>query len=151
MPLTVVVWWMFSLQYGALLLTWWLYQFWSFLYIYNKKIQLKVKFVIISQIFSQIKEQTKAVRSKCFVYVCKEFSDRRRYFSWSTHLMFTVTWFNPSWSFQQEVSQCYDREKHTQVDEEERPATAIQPVSRRTLSAPRSVPAESRQSAFVQS
>lgn len=87
-----------------------------------------------------------------------------RYFSWSAHTMFTIqsqnldhvlisAWtdlFFPSWSFQQEVSQCYDTEKHQQVRADERPATAVQPVSQRTLSPPRSIPEESRQSVFVQ-
>lgn len=51
MPLTVV-WGMFSLQYGALLLTKWLYQFWYFWYIYNKKYNWKWS----SCQFSEIKE-----------------------------------------------------------------------------------------------
>lgn len=52
----------------------------------------------------------------------------------------------PSQSFQQEVRQCDDTEKHKQVHAEEHPATAIQPVSQRTLSPQRAVPEESVQS-----
>lgn len=128
------------------------------------------------EVFSEIKEHkvfqnTWMKNQKCYIkmfHIQRAFPDWLRYFSWSTHLMFmfaiqldsilmTVPSRKtdhgssaPSWSFQQEVRDCYDREEHNQVHADERPATAIQPVSQRTLSPRGFAPEESSQSAFVQ-
>lgn len=55
----------------------------------------------------------------------------------------------PSQSFQQEENESNETEKHKQVYAEERPATAIQPVSQGTLPPQRATPEGSSQSLFV--
>lgn len=117
-----------------------------------------------------MKNQKCSIKMFC-IHIQRAFPDWLGYFSWSAHLMFMFTVQSlkldnilmtvysrktdhgssaPSWSFQQEVSECYDREKRKQVHADERPATAIQPVSQRTLSPRGSAPEESSRSACVQ-
>lgn len=145
----MVVWWMFSLQFGVLLLTKWLYQFWYVLYIYNKKKSdwcLWRFYAEVGWVIKGAQRNLKPYIKMFYIHTQIALKIPNVHSRGECGSQRSKSWLIVSiMKLPQEVRQHYNAEKHTQVQAEDEPATAMQPVSQRASPPQRSIPEERSQ------